>query len=283
MSEDLQEIERLIKQSAEFSDSLIRLGRKLQEQNKSKTQLNREQAEDLHALHTKLTDLRSHIDVVKREVLAHRYDHVYATPQKPADEGLRSGVVDKRITSEQAAQKVRDLDVQLEKEYGDLLTNSASAYHLFEPSDPARARLHELVQQDGRYRTLDEYLSKQRTDSTIRSVTSDLKHRVVAKFALELEQQQIPQTNEALAERTYRTLEIAVAEKRVAPDQAAAELVRLASSELPASQKIVLRERVTKAFTTGADPAFVIKQFEKAAQPVNLPPKIRPNAAINQS
>ena len=283
MSEDLQEIERLIKQSAELGDSLIRLARKLQERNKSKTQLNREQAEDLHALHTKLTDLRSHIDVVKRELLAHRYDHVYATPQKQADEGLRSGVVDKRITSEQAAQKVRDLDTQLEKEYGDLLTNSASAYHLFEPSDPARARLHELVQQDGRYRTLDEYLSKQRTDSTIRSVTSDLKHHVVAKFARESEQQQIPQTNQSLAEQTYRTLEIAVAENRITPNQAAAELVRLSSSELPASQKIVLRERLTNAFTTGADPAFVIKQFEKGAQPVILPPKIRPNATINQS
>lgn len=283
MSEDLQEIERLIKQSAEFSDSLIRLARKLQEQNKRKTQLNRQQAEDLHALHTKLSDLRSHIDVVKRELLAHRYDHVCATPQKLADEGLRGGVVDRTIASEQAAQKVRDLDVRLEKEYADLLTNSASAYHLFDPSDPARARLDELVQQDGRYRTLDEYLSKQRTDSTIRSITSDLKQHVLAKFARELEQQQIPQTNEALAEQTYRTLEIAVAEKRIAPDQAAAELVRLASSELPASQKIVLRERVTNAFTTGADPAFVIKQFEKAAQPVILPPEIRPNAAINQS
>src|SRR6266403_882321 len=271
MSEDLQEIERLIRQSAEFSDSLIRFARKLQEHSKSKTQLNREQAEDLHALHKKLTDLRSHIDVVKRELLGHQYDHVYATPQKPADEGLRDGVVHRTITSEQAAQKVRDLDAQLEKEYGDLLTNSASAYHLFEPSDPARARLHELVQQDGRYRTLDEYLSKQRTDSTIRSVTSDLKHHVVAKFARELEQQQIPQTNEA------------VAEQRIAPDQAATELVRLAPSELPASQKIVLRERVTNAFTTGAEPAFVIKQFEKTAQPVIPPLKIRPDAAINQS
>jgi hypothetical protein len=215
MSEDLQEIERLIKQSAEFSESLIRLARKLQEQNKSKMQLNREQAEDLHALHTKLTDLRTHIDVVKRELLGHRYDHADATPQKPAHEGLRGGVVDRTITSEQAAQKVRDLDAQLEKEYGDLLTNSASAHHLFEPSDPARARLHELIQQDRRYRTLDEYLSKQRTDSTIRSVTSDLKNHVVAKFARELEQQQIPQTNETLAEQTYRTLKIAVAEKRI--------------------------------------------------------------------
>jgi hypothetical protein len=110
-----------------------------------------------------------------------------------------------------------------------------------------------------------------------------LKHRVVAKFARGLEQQQIPQTNEALAEQTYRTLKIAVAEKRIAPDQAATELVRLAPSELPASQKIVLRERVTNAFTTGAEPAFVIKQFEKTAQPVIPPLKIRPDAAINQS
>jgi hypothetical protein len=192
-------------------------------------------------------------------------------------------VVDRRITSEQAAQKVRDLDAHLEKEYGDLLTNSASAYHLFEPSDPARARLHQLVQQDGRYRTLDEYLSKQRPDSTIRSVTSDLKHHVVAKFTRDLEQQRISQTNEALAEQTYRSLETAVAEKRIAPDQATAQLVRLASNELPASQKIVLREKVTKAFTTGAEAAFVIKQFEKAAQPVTPPPEIKHGVTINQS
>jgi hypothetical protein len=283
MSEDLQEIERLIKQSAELSDSLIRLARKLQEQNRRRTQFNQEQGGDLGALHAKLTELRSHIDVVKRELPAHRYNHVYATPQKPADEGLRSGVVDKRITSEQAAQKVRNLDTQLEKEYGDLLTNSANAYHLFEPSDPARARLHELVQQDGRYRTLDEYLSKQRTDSTIRSVTSDLKNHVVANFARELEQQQIPKTNETLAEQTYRTLKIAVAEKRIAPDQAFKELLRLAPNELSASQKIVLREEVTKAFTTGADLAPVIKQFKEAAQPVMLPPKIKPGVAIGQS
>jgi hypothetical protein len=265
-----------------LSDSLIHLARKLQEQNSRRTQFNQEQGEGLGALHAKLTELRSHIDVVKREILTRRYDRVDPTQQVPAGEGLRAGEADKAITSEQAAQKVRDLDVQLEKKYADLLTNSASAYHLFEPNDPARPRLHELVQQDGRYRTLDEYLSKQRTDSTIRSVTSDLKHHAVAKFTGELEQQQIPQTNEALAEQIYRTLEIAVAEKRIAPDQAAAELVRLTSNELPVSQKIVLRERVTNAFTTGADPAFVIKQFEKVAQPVILAPKIRPNAAINQ-
>jgi hypothetical protein len=283
MSEDLQEIERLIKQSTELGDSLVRLARKVQEQNKSKTQLNRQQVEDLRALHKKLTDLRSHIDVVKRELLAHRYDNVYATTQKSADEGLRAEAADKTIAPEQAIQKVRDLDSQMEKQYADLLANSASAHRLFEPSDPARPQLEELVHQDGRYRTLDEYLSKQRTDSTIRSVTGDLKRHVVAKFARELDQQQISGTNKVLPEQTYKNLQTAVAEKQIEPDQAVKDLLRLPPNELTASQKIVLREEITKAFTTGADLTPLIKQFEEATQPVMLPPKIKPGVAIRQS
>jgi hypothetical protein len=83
--------------------------------------------------------------------------------------------------------RLREFDAELEKKYADLLKNSANAYHLFEPNDPARPLLEELVLQDGRYRTLDEYLGKQRTDSTIKSVTSDLKQHVVAKFARQLD------------------------------------------------------------------------------------------------
>jgi DNA repair exonuclease SbcCD ATPase subunit len=109
MSEDVQEIERLIKQSAEFSDSLIRLARKLQEQNRSKTQLNRQQAEDLSALHAKLTDLQSHIDVLRPEIVTHRYDHLYAkarhavaedaaTPQEAVIHVLQAAVADKTMT-----------------------------------------------------------------------------------------------------------------------------------------------------------------------------------------
>ncbi len=85
--------------------------------------------------------------------------------------------------------RLREFDAELEKKYADLLKNSANAYHLFEPNDPARPLLEELVLQDGRYRTLDEYLGKQRTDSTIQSVTSDLKQHVVAKFARQLDHQ----------------------------------------------------------------------------------------------
>jgi len=115
MSEDLQEIERLIKQSAEFSDSLIRLARKLQQQNKKPDQ---EQAEDLRALHAKLTDLRSYIDVVKREVGPHRYrDEAYAkarqavaeqtaTPQEAVIELLRAAVADKTMAPGQAVEEL---------------------------------------------------------------------------------------------------------------------------------------------------------------------------------
>jgi hypothetical protein len=60
----------------ELGDSLIRLARKLQQQNKKPDQ---EQAEDLRALHAKLIDLRSYIDVVKRELGPQRYcDEAYA-------------------------------------------------------------------------------------------------------------------------------------------------------------------------------------------------------------
>jgi hypothetical protein len=51
MSGDPQEIERLIKQSAELSDSLIRLARKLQNQSKK-----RDQEQGLSGLHAKLTE-----------------------------------------------------------------------------------------------------------------------------------------------------------------------------------------------------------------------------------
>ena len=115
MNEDLQEIERLIKQSAELSDSLIRLAPKLQQQNKKPVQ---EQAEDLRALHAKLIDLRSYIDVVKRELGPQRYwDEAYAkarqavaeqtaTPQEAVIELLRAAVADKTMAPGQAVEEL---------------------------------------------------------------------------------------------------------------------------------------------------------------------------------
>jgi hypothetical protein len=108
MSEDLQEIERLIKRSTELGDSLIRLARKLQQHNKKPDQ---EQAYALDALHAKVADLRSYIDVVKREIDPQRHYYAEArqavaeqtaTPQEAALELLRAAVADKAMTPEQA-------------------------------------------------------------------------------------------------------------------------------------------------------------------------------------
>jgi hypothetical protein len=113
MSEDIQEIDRLIKQSAELSDSLIPLARKLEHQNKKPDQ---EQAEDLRALHAKLTNLGSYIDVVKRELGPQRYyDEAYAkarqavpeqtaTPQEAVIELLRAAIADKTMAPGQAVE-----------------------------------------------------------------------------------------------------------------------------------------------------------------------------------
>ena len=119
MSEDLQQIERLIKQSMDLGDSLVRLVRKLQEQNERKMQINQEQVQHLGALHAQLTDLRTHIDAVNHEIRTQRYN-MYAearqaveehalSPQKAVIEVLRAAVADKTITSEQAAAQLVSL------------------------------------------------------------------------------------------------------------------------------------------------------------------------------
>jgi hypothetical protein len=123
MTEEIQEIERLIKQSAEFADSLIRLARKLQEQSQKQVRVNEERWENLRALDKTLTDLHSYIEVAKREIGPYRQDeadpkaHVAvlggtATPPEAAIELLRAGVAGKKITAEAAAEQVaKSLDL----------------------------------------------------------------------------------------------------------------------------------------------------------------------------
>jgi uncharacterized coiled-coil protein SlyX len=105
-----------IKQSAELSDSLIRLARKLQNQSKK-----RDQEQGISALHTKLTELRSYIDVVKRELGPLRYyDEAYAkarqgvaeqtaTPQEAVIELLRAAVSDKTMSPDFAVEQLAKL------------------------------------------------------------------------------------------------------------------------------------------------------------------------------
>src|SRR5258708_5356572 len=73
-------------------------------------------------------------------------------------------------------------------------------------------------------------------------------------------------TEKELAEQTYKNLRAAVADETMTPDQAATELLRLAPSELPASQKIVLREAARTAFENAGDPSLITKQFNNAME-----------------
>jgi hypothetical protein len=89
MTEDIQEIERPVKQSADLGDSLIRLAQKLQEQSRHQAQNYEERSENLRALHKTLTDLRSYIDVVKREIGPHRLVRKH-NPRETLRTNLRS-------------------------------------------------------------------------------------------------------------------------------------------------------------------------------------------------
>jgi NADPH-dependent glutamate synthase beta subunit-like oxidoreductase len=123
MTEEIQDIERLIKQSAELADSLIMLARKLQEKNQKQVRVNEERWKNLRALDKTLTDLRSYIEVAKREIgpywhygqdEGHPKAHVAvlggtATPPEAAIELLRAGVASKTITADAAAEQLAKL------------------------------------------------------------------------------------------------------------------------------------------------------------------------------
>jgi hypothetical protein len=123
MTEEIQEIERLIKQSGEFADSLIRLAQKLQERSRRQTHTHEERPEHLAALHKILTDLRSNIDVVKREIVPWRpynRDEDYAkartavvdgtaTPQEAVVQLLQVCVADKTMSPDFAVEQLAKL------------------------------------------------------------------------------------------------------------------------------------------------------------------------------
>ena len=122
MSEEIQEIERLIKQSGELADSLIRFARKLQEQkqNDRRTQITDKQAERLAALDNRLIDVSETIDPVTDHIRTLRYEHSYAkarqsvatetaTPQEAAINILQAAVADRTMTPDQAVQEVAKL------------------------------------------------------------------------------------------------------------------------------------------------------------------------------
>lgn len=76
MSDEIQDIEKLIKQSGELSDSLIRLARKLQERQAGiYVQRGQERSERLAAVRSKLTDLAACSGILIHEIDQERQRH----------------------------------------------------------------------------------------------------------------------------------------------------------------------------------------------------------------
>jgi hypothetical protein len=122
MNEEIQEIERLVRQSGELAESLIQLARKLQ-QRMHQADIDEKPLGDVAALYDKLANLHSYIELVKREIDPHRHynrDEADAKAFKPViDETatreaaiielLRVGVAEKRMTPELAAEQLAKL------------------------------------------------------------------------------------------------------------------------------------------------------------------------------
>ena len=175
MSDEIQDIEKLIRQSGELSDSLIRLARKLQERNRHQAQLHEERAQNLATLHRKLNDLSSHIDLVNNEIGLRQYynqDEAYvkarvavvdgtATPQEAVVELLRVGVKDKSMSPDFAVEQLakllrQDLPVSRRIE----IRETAKA--AFEAGDDVLGKVRPFLKE-----TPQEVTAKQRASKTI--------------------------------------------------------------------------------------------------------------------
>jgi hypothetical protein len=120
MSDEIQDIETLIKQTGELCDSLIPLIRKLQERSRQQAQHYEERGDNLSALNRKLTELRFQIDLVQREIGPQQHYnqgeaylkahlavlHGTGTPEEAVIELLRLGVADKTISTDVAVEQL---------------------------------------------------------------------------------------------------------------------------------------------------------------------------------
>jgi hypothetical protein len=151
MNDEIQDIETLIKQSGELSDSLIRLARKLQERDRHRAQSREERAQNLATLHRKLTNLRSHIDLVNGT----------ATPQEAVVELLRVGVADKTISPDSAVEQLAKLlrpDLPVSRRIEIRETAKAA----FEAGDDVLGKVRPFLKE-----TPQEVTAKQRASKTI--------------------------------------------------------------------------------------------------------------------
>jgi hypothetical protein len=98
MTEEINEIDRLIKQSGELADSLLRVTRKLREQSWSGLETSRAHSEHLAGLVKRLTELSSRSGKVMHEIdddRRRRQEEAYVTMRRMVENGT--------ITPQQAA------------------------------------------------------------------------------------------------------------------------------------------------------------------------------------
>jgi hypothetical protein len=123
MTEEIHEIDRLIKQSGELADSLLRLARKLRQQSWSGVEPTQAQSEHLAALVKSLTELASRSGEVMHEIdndRRRRQDKAYVTvrrmvesgtitPQEAAVKLLQAAVINRTMTPAAATEQLAKL------------------------------------------------------------------------------------------------------------------------------------------------------------------------------
>ena len=123
MTEEIQEIDRLIKQSGELADSLLRLARKLQQQQQRAVDPAQERPERLAVLEKQLTELASRSGEVMHEIddgRRRQQDRAYVTvrrmvesgtitPQEAAITLLQAAVTNRTMTPAVAADELAKL------------------------------------------------------------------------------------------------------------------------------------------------------------------------------
>jgi hypothetical protein len=120
MNEEIQEIDKLTKQTGDLADSLIRYARKLQAQSQNALDPNQDRSERFAVLLEKLMDLGACSGVLAQEMEKERtrYQHqAYvnarvavtggaSTPQEAVIELLRASVADKTMSPDSAAEQL---------------------------------------------------------------------------------------------------------------------------------------------------------------------------------
>jgi hypothetical protein len=120
VNEEIQEIDKLTKQTGDLADSLIRYARKLQEQSQHALDPNQDRSECFPVLLEKLIDLGACSGVLAQEMEKERtrYQHQpyvnarvavtggTSTPQEAVIELLRASVADKTMSPDSAAEQL---------------------------------------------------------------------------------------------------------------------------------------------------------------------------------